>query len=130
MEKKITLTLIIISTISILLTGQIISESINTETQRLIIQFEYAGRFEVIYTHNQVSESVTKLGIHQIYVSRRINEPWEIYFTVSKIDSVKAPLFIYIRTMEGEEIYRMVLSKQEGYLNMDCNTVCEITNTL
>ena len=128
MERKIVFVILVISSFSILLTGKIISDGVKTETQHLVIQFEFSGRFELVYTHRDVSETVTKLGIHQIYVTRKVNQPWEIFFMISKLDSFEAPLFVFIKTLDGEEIFRIILIEQEGYIDLDCNSICEVTH--
>ena len=90
-------------------------DNIESKTEHLVIEFEYPGRFETILTNNGFSESKISLGFHQVYVSRRIGEPWMIHFTIRKLDNSGSPLFVRVSTLEGEVIYTTVFTELDGY---------------
>ena len=90
------------------------------------MRFEYAGRFDVIMTHHGISETATRLGLHQVYVSRTVGEPWEISFIIYKHDSGATPMYVDIKTLEGDLIYRSVIVTKESVIDIDCIRECNV----
>ena len=127
MKKILVLFLVISSISSLLITGWIVQAGISKPTQTLVVEFEYAGRFEVVYTHHGISESKIVFGEHQVLIFRNIKEPWSISFFAQRIDNAEAPLYVYIKTLEGETVFSTVLATRESVLNIDCTNTCNIT---
>ena len=130
MNRKILNIVAVFSLISMLLSGVLILQKNQTEKQSLVMRFEYAGRFDVIMTHHGVTETSTRLGLHQVFVSRTVGEPWEISIFTYKHDNDAIPMYVNIKTLEGELIHQSVIITREGLLDIDCINECNvITNT-
>jgi hypothetical protein len=128
MNKILVYTFTALSCASLLLTGLLVINESKDQTQSLVVEFEYAGRFEVIYTHHGIPETKMCFGVHHVYISRNINEHWNVSFMVNKMETGASPLFVHIKTLDGNTIYRTVLANQESVLFMDCSTICDISN--
>ena len=100
----------------------------NDLSQSLVVEFEYAGRFEVVFTHHEVSETFLCLGKKQVLISRNIGEEWGVSFFVQRLDYAPNPVFIYIKTLDDVTIFRTVLASHDSFLNIDCASICEIVN--
>jgi hypothetical protein len=98
----------------------------HSRAQSLIIEFEYAGRFEIVTTHHGVSETTTRLGLYQVLISRNIGEPWEISFIQHKLEIEDFPIYMSIQTLSGEIIYSSVLVAQESMIDIDCVAECNV----
>ena len=127
MNKLIVYTLVGLSLLSLSLTGVIVSQGLSIQTENLIVEFEFAGRFEVIYSHHGITQTSLALGIQQIPIARNIGEHWEITFIVQKMEVSSSPLFVYLKTLDGEIIYSTNVVEQDGILDLDCETLCTIT---
>ena len=101
------------------------TDSENVKTHQLIVEFKASGRFELVYTHNGLSETNTAYGLHQVYVSRFSNEPWNTHFIVNKGEYQNFPVYVCIKSMKNEILYTTVMSSRESYLALDCKDICE-----
>ena len=112
---------------SLVLTGVLVRGALVSNTQHLIVEFQNSGRFEVVYTHHEFSEAILCTGIKQVHISRTIGEPWKISFCVQKLEINHSPVYVYIKQLNGDVIYNTVLAGTDGYLHLDCSTICDIT---
>ena len=114
------------SFITLLLSGIIIRQGAQNQHQSLIIEFEYAGRFEIVSSHHGVTETTMRLGLLQVFITRTIGEPWEISFIQRKLEIVNIPMYVSIQTLDGEILYSSVLVTQETMIDIDCITECNV----
>ncbi len=126
MNKLVVYVLVGLSVLSLSLTGVIVSQGLTIQKEHLVVEFEFAGRFEVIYSHHGIIQTSLALGIQQIAIERNIGEHFEISFIVQKIEVSSSPLIARIKTLDGEIIYSTNVVEQDGVLDLDCETLCAI----
>lgn len=105
------------------LTGIIIKGA--QPNQEYLVEFLCSGRYEIVYVHHGFSEVITTTGVHQVFISRNIDEPWGVSFSVTKYEISNTPLYVSIKTLEGETVYNTAVAGHDGYLFMDCKLICE-----
>lgn len=106
------------------LTGIIVTKGAQSN-QEYLVEFLCSGRYEIVYVHHGVSEVITTIGVHQVFISRRFDEPWDVSFSVTKYEKRNIPLYVSIKTLEGETVYRTAVAGHDGYLFMDCRLICD-----
>jgi hypothetical protein len=126
-NKLLVYTIALISLSSLILTGILVKNGLSNQTQSVVVEFEYAGRFEIVHTHHGVSETFLGFGKHQMLISRTIGEHWGISFFAQRLDGAEMPLFVFVKTLDGDTVFSTVLASQDSFLNMDCTTLCEFT---
>jgi hypothetical protein len=126
MNRKTLIILAVFSISSIILSGVLIQQGRQIVNQSFVLKFEYAGRFDVVMTHHGVSETATRLGLHEVYVSRIVGEPWEISFFTYKHDNDAIPMYLNIKTVQGELIHRSVILSRESSIDIDCINECNV----
>lgn len=127
MDKTLVCALMVLSCSSLFLTGVLVEQDSLNQTQYLVIEFEHAGRYEIFYNPHGVPETVMSLGVQKILVSRTVGEHWEVSFSANRLDGNLSPLFVRIKTLEGDTIYDSVLEKENSVLELDCIEICNIT---
>ena len=100
MKKILVYILLGLSVSSLVLTGVVVRGGLTSKTQRLIVEFQNAGRFEVVATHHEISETYICTGIKQVYVSRMVGEHWGVSFCVQKLEISNSPLYVFIKTLD------------------------------
>ena len=126
MKKNLVYLLVGFSILSLILSGILIHQGSQNQQQSLIIEFEYAGRFEIVITHHGVSAVTTRLGLYQVFITRNIGEPWEISFIQHKLEIENMPMYVSIQTLGGEILYSSVLVAQESTIDIDCVAECNV----
>jgi hypothetical protein len=121
--------LIALSLTSVLLCGRIIAQGTIKKSQNLVVEFKSSARFEIVYTHEGVSESISSTGIHEVYISRNLDEHWGIYFIVQKQFEEQYPVYVSIMNLDRDVLYSTVVSASDGYLAMDCKYICDKTSS-
>ena len=123
--KKIYLILFVAQSLScMLLAGMVVMQGASPN-QQYIVEFLSSGRYEIVYVHQCISDIITTTGLHQVYISRNINEPWRISFTVTKLETTNVALYVSIKTIDGEALYNTAIGAHDGYISMDCNLICD-----
>lgn len=116
-------------TLSLTLTvvlGFVIVGGLDDGTQDLIIAFEYSGPFEVVYTHGGLTDVIPCFGYKEVYISRVVGESWDTHFYTARRDLSDSPMYVYIRTLDGETLDSLVIVGRESVLNISCQEACSL----
>jgi hypothetical protein len=110
------------SLISLMISGVFIQQD-RKITQNLIVEFENAGLFEVTMTQRGVTNSITRFGYYLV-ISRYIDMPWDVSFVARMLEYDPSPLYVKVKTMDGEIIHRTVLVDKDSTLIINCIRLC------
>lgn len=126
MNKLQTLGLFSLSLTLTIILSLVIVGGLNNNTQELVIVFEYPGPFEIVQTHSGVTDVIPCFGYKEVLISRIVPESWDTHFYTTRRDLNDAPMYIYVKTIDGETLESLVLVGHESVLNIDCQEVCRL----